>query len=160
MDATTAVLVVRVGTCCDSSGHPLNMYSACTCAAGCCALPLLNSACSRQVNCTSAQCLPRSCAWPVPFLQHPELQQQQYQDPRQEQHWRQQQRNVPEQHKVLQRLLELSLQFCIYTEAANLRHTPHLLFLIYYIMRGSSKFKEVCEQEAGPAALLSLCCSL
>lgn len=50
---------------------------------------------------------------------------------------------MPEQHKVLQRLLELSLQFCIYTEAANLRHTPHLLFLIHYVMRGSTLFKQV-----------------
>jgi hypothetical protein len=79
----------------------------------------------------------------LPVLQHPELQQQQYQDPRKQQQWRQQQGSMPEQHKVLQRLLELSLQFCIYTEAANLRHTPHLLFLIYYVMRGSTKFSLV-----------------
>jgi hypothetical protein len=76
-------------------------------------------------------------------VQHPELQQQWYQDSKSEQAWRQQHRNLPEQVKVLQRLLELSLQFCIYTEAANLRHTPHALFLIYYIMRSSSKFTKV-----------------
>lgn len=40
-------------------------------------------------------------------------------------------------------LLELALQFLIYTESANLRHTPHLLFLIYYIMRGSQAFQQV-----------------
>lgn len=81
-----------------------------------------------------------------PCAQHPELQQQQYQaDPRAEQAWRrqqQQQRGQPQQ-QVLTRLLELSLQFCIYTEAANLRHTPHLLFLIYYVLRGSSEFLQV-----------------
>jgi hypothetical protein len=44
---------------------------------------------------------------------------------------------------VAQRLLELALQFCIYTEAANLRHTPHLLFLVYYVMRGGVKFSQV-----------------
>eukprot|EP00775_Hariotina_reticulata_P008714 gene8714-8895_t len=37
-------------------------------------------------------------------------------------------------------LLELALWFLIYTEAANLRHTPHLLFLIFYIMRSSKPF--------------------
>eukprot|EP00879_Flechtneria_rotunda_P005368 GHRR01005656.1.p1 GENE.GHRR01005656.1~~GHRR01005656.1.p1 ORF type:complete len:1010 (+),score=343.06 GHRR01005656.1:121-3150(+) len=42
-------------------------------------------------------------------------------------------------------LLELSLQFLIYTEAANLRHTPHLLFLVYYIMRGSTAFNQALE---------------
>lgn len=40
-------------------------------------------------------------------------------------------------------ILELGLQFLIYTEAANLRHTPHLMFLIYYIMRGSQAFQQV-----------------
>lgn len=83
-----------------------------------------------------------------PCAQHPELQQQQYQaDPRAEQAWRQQhqqQQRAQPQQQVLTRLLELSLQFCIYTEAANLRHTPHLLFLIYYVLRGSSTFLQVC----------------
>jgi len=45
--------------------------------------------------------------------------------------------------QVLLQLLELSLQFCIYTEAANLRHTPHLLCLIYYIMRSACTFQQV-----------------
>lgn len=45
--------------------------------------------------------------------------------------------------QVLLQLLELSLQLCIYTEAANLRHTPHLLCLIYYIMRSACTFQQV-----------------
>lgn len=76
-------------------------------------------------------------------LQHPELQQQWHQGGNSDQAWRLHHRNLPEQVKVLQRLLELSLQFCIYTEAANLRHTPHALFLVYYVMRSSSKFNKV-----------------
>eukprot|EP00878_Enallax_costatus_P004393 GHUV01004631.1.p1 GENE.GHUV01004631.1~~GHUV01004631.1.p1 ORF type:complete len:1313 (+),score=319.45 GHUV01004631.1:85-4023(+) len=50
-------------------------------------------------------------------------------------------------------LLELSLQFLVYTEAANLRHTPHLLFLIYYIMRGSQAFQQALNlyTHRGPA---------
>ena len=77
-------------------------------------------------------------------VQHPDLQQQRHLGGAHNQRaWRQHQRDLPEQVRVLQRLLELCLQACIYSEAANLRHTPHLLFLVYYIMRGSSSFNKV-----------------
>lgn len=94
---------------------------------------------------------PTSLPYPRPqtltnthHAQHPELQQQQYlQDPKQAKAWLQQQQRMPEEHRTAVRLLELALQFCIYSEAANLRHTPHLLFLLYYLMRGSREFCEV-----------------
>jgi hypothetical protein len=53
-------------------------------------------------------------------------------------------RNIKADSVPLQ-LLELALWFLIYTEAANLRHTPHLLFLIFYIMRSSKPFLMVGE---------------
>lgn len=57
-------------------------------------------------------------------------------------------------------LLELGLQSLIYAEAANLRHTPHLLFLIYYIMRGSQAFEQVCRwwKASSRPRLWLLCC--
>lgn len=53
---------------------------------------------------------------------------------------------------MLVQLMELSLQFCIYTEGANLRHTPHLLCLVYYIMRSSTAFQEVSSAADPPPA--------
>jgi hypothetical protein len=55
------------------------------------------------------------------------------------------QQRLPEQQRVAVKLLELGLWFCAYSEAANLRHTPHLLFLLFYIMRSSRLFSQVCD---------------
>lgn len=41
-------------------------------------------------------------------------------------------------------LLELALQALIYSEAANLRHTPHVLFLLFHVLRSSTPFQQVC----------------
>jgi hypothetical protein len=43
---------------------------------------------------------------------------------------------------VLQ-LAQLSLYFLLWTEAANLRHTPELLWLFYHVMLSSSNFNKV-----------------
>jgi hypothetical protein len=43
---------------------------------------------------------------------------------------------------VLQ-LAQLSLYFLLWTEAANLRHTPELLWLFYHVMLSSSNFTKV-----------------
>jgi len=43
---------------------------------------------------------------------------------------------------VLQ-LSQLALYFCLWTEAANMRHTPELLWLIYHMMLSSNNFNKV-----------------
>lgn len=44
---------------------------------------------------------------------------------------------------VLQ-LAQLALYFCLWTEAANLRHTPELLWLIHHMLLSSNNFNKVC----------------
>ena len=47
---------------------------------------------------------------------------------------------------VLQ-LSQLALYFCLWTEAANLRHTPELLWLLYHMLLSSNNFNKVgCQQ--------------
>lgn len=43
----------------------------------------------------------------------------------------------------IQQLAELALYFMLWTEAANLKHTPELLWLIYYIMLCSKNHVKV-----------------
>jgi hypothetical protein len=43
----------------------------------------------------------------------------------------------------VQQLAQLALYFLLWTEAANLRHTPELLWLLYHIMLSSSNFNKV-----------------
>lgn len=41
----------------------------------------------------------------------------------------------------MRQLAELSLFFCLWTEAANLRHTPELLWLLWHTMKSSANFQ-------------------
>jgi hypothetical protein len=43
----------------------------------------------------------------------------------------------------VQELAHLSLYFLLWTEAANLRHTPELLWLLYHVMLSSNNFNKV-----------------
>lgn len=46
----------------------------------------------------------------------------------------------------VQQLAQLALYFLLWTEAANARHTPELLWLLYHMMMSSSNFNKVsCE---------------
>jgi len=42
-----------------------------------------------------------------------------------------------------EKLMHLALFMCLWTEAANLRHTPELLWLIYHMMLTSDVYTEV-----------------
>lgn len=48
----------------------------------------------------------------------------------------------------VQELSHLSLYFLLWTEAANLRHTPELLWLLYHVMLSSNNFNKVRVQSA------------
>lgn len=48
------------------------------------------------------------------------------------------------QNCISHQLLELALYFLIWSEAANLRHTPELLWFIFRTMRTSTVYVEVC----------------
>lgn len=43
----------------------------------------------------------------------------------------------------VRQLAELSLYFLLWTEAANLRHTPELLWLLYHVMLSSGNYNKV-----------------
>lgn len=53
---------------------------------------------------------------------------------------------------VLQ-LAQLGLYFLLWTEAANLRHTPELMWLLYHIMLSSSNFNKVSQCVCGACVL-------
>jgi len=57
----------------------------------------------------------------------------------------------------VRRLAELSLYFLLWTEAANLRHTPELLWLIYNIMLNSNNAIKVGLQHGASGMQRATC---
>ncbi|KAF8059158.1 CALS3 [Scenedesmus sp. PABB004] len=50
---------------------------------------------------------------------------------------------------------ELALYFCLWSEAANLRHTPELLWLLFHLMRASANHAAACTLLGDPGCALS-----
>jgi 1,3-beta-glucan synthase subunit FKS1, domain-1 len=62
-------------------------------------------------------------------------------------HW--QGHRIESQQASIPALLDLALYFCLWTEAANIKHMPETLWFLFWAMRHSPQFQQILEATHG-----------